>query len=261
MHSRSYASIVTNAIAVAAAAGTCFATDYDIRDAAGGMNVTNAASTEGLFLQPTGGRLFARTEVAPAFKDFASGTFGFERRVAGSSDPWEAFKTYCFEPDIGISFQQFPGTPGGVVYKRASVLTQPGITAAEATQLEILWKHAFADSFTTNVKAAAFQSIVWELGSTDASFNLAAGNFQIALGGAGNINLDETAVKAQADAWYGMIGGAWTTGVPLDILVNSVSQNLIVERPPDTFIPLPTAGLMASVGLIGLVSRRRRQMA
>lgn len=261
MHSRSYASIVTSAIAMAAAAGTCFATDVEVRDAPGGMIVTNPLSTEGLFLQPTGGRMNARTEIAPAFKDFASGTFGFQRRAAGSGDPWMNFQTYCFEPDVGISFAAYPANQTGITYKQATVLAQPGITAAEATQLEILWKHAFADSFTSNIKAAAFQSLVWELGSTDATYNLSAGNFQIAPGGAGTINLDETAIKTLADAWYANIGTVWTDGVPLDILIHPNSQNLIVERPPDTFIPLPTAGLMASVGLIGLAGRRRRQMA
>lgn len=261
MHSRSFASVVTSAIAMAAAAGTCFATDVQVRDAPGGMTVTNPASTEGLFLQPTGARLHARTQIAPAFKDFASGTFAFERRVAGSSDPWVAFKTYCFEPDVGISFAAFPGNTTGVTYKQATVLAQPGITPAEATQLEILWKNAFADSMTSNLKAAAFQSIVWELGSTDGSYDLSAGNFQIMVGTEGTINLDEAAVKAQADAWYANIGTVWTEGTLLDILISPNSQNLIVERPPDTLIPLPTAGLMASVGLIGLASRRRRTMA
>ncbi len=261
MHSRSFTSIMTGAIAMAAAAGTCFATDVQVRDAPGGMTVTNPASTEGLFLQPTGARLHARTQVAPAFKDFASGTFGFERRVAGSADPWVAFKTYCFEPDIGISFAAFPSNTTGITYKQASVLAQPGITAAEATQLEILWKNAFADSLTTNVKSAAFQSIVWELGSTDAAYNLGAGVFQIAVGTEGNINLDEVAVKAQADAWYANIGTVWTEGTLLDILVSPSSQNLIVERPPDIIIPLPTAGLMASIGLVGLFGRRQRKLA
>lgn len=261
MHSRSFASITASAMALACAAGTCFATDVQIRDAPGGMNVTNPASTEGLFLQPTGGRLHARTQIAPAFQDFASGTFEFERRAAGSADPWVKFKTYCFEPDVGISFQAFPNNLVGVTYKEANLLAQPGITMAEATQLEILWKNAFADSLTTATKAAAFQSIVWELGSTDAAYNLAAGNFQIMVGTEGNINLDEAAVKAQADAWFANIGTVWTDGTPLDILVNANSQNLIIERPPDIIIPLPTAGLMASMGLIGLASRRRRQMA
>ncbi len=258
MNNRATVVTLSGVLGFVMSAGTALATDVDVRDALGGETSEAPPGSPGLYIAPTGARLHAATAIAPVLKDFAVGTFGFEKRVSGSGDPWESFMTYCFEPDQAIEFAANPLNTTGVTYKQAALTAQSGITAGEASALEILWHNAFAESKTTEVKAAAFQAIVWELGSSDAAYNLASGDFLL---GFGQGDMFEEMVKAQADAWFAKIGTDWTVGTGLDVLIRSSSQNLLIPRGSPPVIPLPTAAGLASLGLVGLTLRRRRPLA
>lgn len=243
------------AMAVALTTGAASATDVTVRDAAGGETASGAPN--GLYLVPTGSQLRARTSGNASFHEIACGAFGFEKRAAGSSDPWEMFMTYCFEPDAQIEFAAHPANQTGVDYKRSDLANESGITASEVTQLQKLWANVLNESKTSQVKAAAFQAIIWELGQ-DNAYDLAGGTFALDLTTMDGFEAD---VKSQADAWYAMIPG-WVDETLLDVLVRTSSQNLLIPREDTTtIIPLPTAGLLASVGLLGLASRRRRAIA
>jgi len=176
------------------------------------------------------------------------GTFDFEIDFTGSGSSYEQFRTYCLEPTQELIFHDNPTDDQGALYSTDTLTnSEPGLTATEASRIEILWANAYADSMTSNIKAGAFQIIIWEL-IRDDSFDLNAGLTRLS-----TTNATSIAITAQANAWWSnIVGGTWTDSQPLMALTSENSQNLILP------VPTPGAVALGSIGLVAFGTRRRR---
>lgn len=236
---RAQKNFVIAAAAIALTAGSAMAGDALIR-----------RSAAGLFLPGTT-QSTAVTYPGQSNPTIETGTFNLEKSLNGGMS-YEPFLTYCVE--VGK-----PAPPVTAINYAFRPLSD-SFTNDESNVLRIIWKNAFSASTMNATCAAAFQAIVWELAS-DSVFNLSSGlgqNFFV-----GNADQD---VIDKANGWYtNATNGTWTDMANLTLLVNNDIppggthdyQDLLMEM-PGNIIPLPTAGLLASVGLLGVASVRRR---
>jgi len=232
--------VVLAATAIAATAGSAMAGDALVRRAAAGLFLPGTTQTTSV------------TYPNQSNPTIETGTFNLEKSTNGGMS-YESFLTYCVE--VGK-----PAPPVSAINYAFRPLSD-AFTDPEANVLRIVWKNAFALSTMNATCAAAFQAIIWELASDDV-FNLSSGlgqNFFV-----GNADQD---VIDKANAWYtNATNGTWTEMSNLTLLRNTDIppggtrdyQDLLMEMGGTTLIPLPTAGFMASVGLLGLASIRRR---
>ena len=125
--------------------------------------------------------------------------------------------------------------------------------AFRAGALDRLYTQHFAAA-TTPILSAAFQLAVWEIvaetGATAYSaLSLGAGSFQASSG-------DSTA-RNTANNWLQALGTGGSGGYTLTALVSSSSQDQMMATPipePETYMML-----LAGLGLMGFVARRRKQ--
>lgn len=231
-------------LGVAVIASSAQAGIYRVRDAVGGENVlgqSDAFYLVGTGISPSG------TVFGSPLVNLPMGTLDFEIDYTGTGLNFQQFRTYCLEPTQEIEFDDNPPDTNGVEYAPQALTTTPGLSALEASRLEILWANAFADSQTSNVKAGAFQIIIWELVRDD-DFNLTAGLTRLS-----TTNALSMQITAQANTWWNnIIGGTWTNSTPLMALTSPSSQDLIVP------VPTPGAAALGVVGLAMFGIRRRR---
>jgi PEP-CTERM motif-containing protein len=216
-----------------------------LRDAVTGENEDGVPP--GFFLTGTGSIISATNGTDEFFRELHTGTYDFEiDRNMGAG--WEAFLTYCLElnQQIGFGVHTPDNTAVGLPYQVTSLSSYPGFTSADENALETLWANAFADSTTSRVKAAAFQSIAWEL-ANDSSVDFLSGNYKL------DTSDPHTAdVLAQANAWYTNIqNGTWTSHTDLLLLTNPDSQDFLIP------VPEPATLSMLLLGCGALLRRRR----
>ncbi len=144
-----------------------------VRDAVGGENEDGVPP--GFFLTDTGGLTSGTNGLDEFFRELHTGTYDFELD-SGLGGGWQDFLTYCIELNQQIGFGiNTEDNAGGLPYQLTSLSSFGGVTPADENALEILWANAFADSTTSRVKAAAFQTLTWEL-VNDGSVDLMAGS-------------------------------------------------------------------------------------
>ena len=228
------------AIVLMAAASSASADFVQLRDAPGGEHANGFPG--GPLLVGTGSTLngtFSNGSDGPMYV----GTWDLEADFGGG---FQSLITYCIEPNAPITFGFHPDDLVGVQYETAPI-ANADFTATEAAHLGILWANAFADSLTSALKSAAFQSILWEW-SEDDSVDLVNGNFR--LNPASDYSDD---VRAQAQIWVDNItSGTWTSSIELTRLTNDESQDYV-------FSVIPSPGALALLGLSGLVGCGRRR--
>ena len=218
-----------------------------VRDAVGGESEDGTPG--GFFLTGTGGLTSGTNGLDEFFRELHTGTYDFELDF-GLGGGWQDFVTYCLELNQQIGFGiNTEDNANGLPYQLTSLGSFGGFTAADENVLEILWANAFADSTTSRVKAAAFQTLAWEL-VHDGSIDLMAGNFMLDENDPHAAN-----VLAQANAWYDNIeSGAWTTRTDLMLLTSPDSQDFIIPIPEPATLSLLLLGA-------GAVVRRRGNRA
>ncbi len=173
-----------------------------VRDAPGGEDY--AGNQPGNYLTGTGGGLFGTPTGGP-FEGLAVGTYDLE---TDSGAGFQSLRTYCLEATQFLAVGTQPTILFGQPYNEAPLSSIAGLTATEAGYLEVLWANAFADSQTSHDKAAAFQSIIWELVG-DNSFNLTQGAFRFDAAA-------DPGAAAIANTWYAnIVNHTWTSSTPL----------------------------------------------
>lgn len=214
-----------------------------VRDAVGGENEVGAP--DGFYLTGTGSIISGTNAIDEFFRDLHIGTLDLQLDF-GLGGGWEDFLTYCLELNQQIGFGiNTEDNAVGLPYQLTTLGSFGGMTAADQIALEILWANAFADSTTSRVKAAAFQSLAWEL-VNDGSVDLEAGNFML-----DGSDPHTFSVLAQANAWYDNIeNGTWTTRTELMLLTHPDSQDLL--------IPIPEPATLSLLLLGAGVALRRR---
>ena len=214
-----------------------------VRDAVGGESENGVP--DGFYLTGTGSITSGTNGLDEFFRELHTGTYDLQLDF-GLGGGWEDFLTYCLELQQQIGFGiNTEDNAVGLPYELASLTSFGGFTAADENALELLWGNAFADSTTSRVKAAAFQTLAWEL-ANDASVDLQAGNFML-----DDSDAHSASVLAQANAWYDNIeSGVWTTRTELMLLTHPDSQDLLIP------IPEPATLSLLLVGA-GLIARRR----
>lgn len=232
---------------VAVIASSAEAGVYKVRDAVGGESVPGRL--DAFYLAGTGSSP-SGTNFGSPLVNLPMGTFDFEIDFTGSGSSFEQFRTYCLEPTQELSFHDNPTDDEGALYGTDTLMSSaPGMTALEASRIEILWANAFSDSMTSNIKAGAFQIIIWEL-IRDNTFDLNAGLTRLSTSNATSI-----AITAQANMWWAnIIGGTWTDSQPLLALTSPDSQDLIIP------VPTPGAVVLGAMGVMAAGSRRRRSV-
>ncbi|HWB20665.1 MAG TPA: hypothetical protein VG711_10215 [Phycisphaerales bacterium] len=229
------------ALWVGAGAQAGVVTQVQIRDADGGMGADGASF--GFYLEGTASYING-TDDGGAFINLGVGTFSLD---ADWGSGFQSLLTYCLEPTQNVMFGLYANDPVGLTYEAADI-TDVGYTEDQKQILETLWANAFDDSLTSDVKAAAFQAVLWEI-SIDDEYFFTDGNFAL------NFNEPYTLdVILQAREWLdNILNGVWTTKVDLVALHNETSQDFLV---PVSTIPGP--GALAVMGVAGLIKRRRR---
>ena len=238
MITRTFGAAIVASIAVGTSSEAGF---VQIRDAPGGEHANGYPG--GPLLPGTGSNVngsFSNGSNGPMYM----GTWALEADYGSGFGP---LITYCIEPNQNISFGFHPEDTVGATYN-TETLVSAGFTPTEAGYAGILWANAFADSQTSALKSAAFQSVLWEL-SEDNVINLLSGNFRL-----NAATQPADAVHALAQTWINnIIGGTWTNSVELIALTSPNSQDFIT-----TVIPAPGAlALLMLAGLVGRSSRRR----
>ena len=159
--------------------------------------------------------------------------------TAGSN--WEALPTYCIQPD---QYLRLPNTYH--VDELSNVV-------ADATSIKKLWAAKYwstmptIDEPDTSLKAAAFQTMVWEF-TKDGTFDLNSGDFRLDLN-----NQNTARVATLASQWYADMAN-WSDQASLAALVSPNSQNQLRA------LPVPGGPLLSMVGLgSGIFFHRRRR--
>lgn len=135
----------------------------------------------------------------------------------------------------------------------ASYTLTPGsgfFGSSQVTALERLASQHLA-SINTVAESGAFQLAVWEIVYENSGvYNLGTGNFQVASASGGAL--------ATANSWLAALGNGVPT-LALSVWASSISQDLAVFSAP---IPEPEiyAMLLAGLGLMGFVAKRRREV-
>jgi hypothetical protein len=165
---------------------------------------------------------------------------------AGAKD----FITYC----IDLTQTAGDGTFNLVGLREAPVTTPvPSdkweIGEDQADALNALYNAHFA-SVDTNAEAAAFQAAVWEIVFDWASVD----NNTFALNG-GTVRVHNNISATTFNTFVNAARARGDTTSVLGALTSEGRQDQLVV------IPLPTAGLMATAGMLALGARRRRAMA
>lgn len=175
----------------------------------------------------------------------------------------DALLTFCLEIDQTMSVSKNSGR----TYTATNDYASFGLTNSEVLLMESLLEQHYntavtslsSNPTTTDKKeAAAMQALLWEL-TTDDTFNLTSGDFELKSGS----NSFTNDVLSLATSWYNTLSstGFSSNLLHINFFTSANSQDIfqLVTLPqgPPELIPAPAA---AGGGLIllGLASRRRR---
>lgn len=122
---------------------------------------------------------------------------------------------------------------------------------------------ALNTSTDINVRAAAFQTAIWELWYDNAAGNVGAGTFNVLLTGSGDLNTIKSMANAYVAAAQGL-GGSYQTGTSWylrDAFDNDSPQGQLVSTLNAPAIPEPAFYQMAGLLTLGFVGARRVRKA
>ena len=211
-----------------------------VRDAFGGVDQNNL---------PTGAFL-TNAVVKDADKiqghKVPAGTFALEMSFNNPNGPYVSLLTYCGDPFNPLKVSN-PSTAGGAF--TLTTLSDFGYNANVVSAIDLLWANAFADSLTSAVKAAAFQTVIWEyVGDINKSnpFNLNAGDIQT----------NNAAVAQQAASWQASLA-TWTAKSDLMILDGQAAGKQSLLYDAGAGVPEPATYAMIAAGLGTLALRRK----
>ncbi len=185
-----------------------------------------------------------------------AGTLDLELSLTSPSTDFFSLLTYCIDPVRTLSVG--PANGNGSSFELLSMLSYfsiytPAVADPTATtnNIQKLWANAYADSKTTDTKAAAFQFLLWEYIADYASFNLDTGV----------VKVTNAAVKAQANAWNSAMT-SWTSTANLSVISGYDTKQSFIYEPGGTgtneTVPEPGTYAMIGAGLICLGYFRRK---
>lgn len=166
------------------------------------------------------------------------------------------FVTYCIDLTQYAGDGQFE-----VVGLRSAPVTNPApsneweMNQGQADALNALY-HSFHNTIDSNSEAAAFQAAIWEIvfdwGTVDGG-TFSAGDTTNLTGGV--VQIHNNVSNALYSSYLSAAESRGNTSSILGAIVSESLQDQLLV------IPLPSAGLMASAGVLAIGARRRRQMA
>ncbi len=211
-----------------------------VRDAFGGVTQDNLSG--GIFLA---NRVVKDADKINGYK-VPAGTFSLEMSFNNPNGPYVSFLTYCADPFLPLKVSD-PGTSGGAFTLKS--LSDFGYNANVVSAVDLLWANAYADSLTSAVKAAAFQTLIWEyVGDVNAGklFNL----------GGDAIQTNNSAVATQAAIWKGALAN-WTVKSNIMILDGAAAGKQSLLYDAGSSVPEPGTYAMIAAGLSALALRRK----
>lgn len=209
-----------------------------------------AVGSETFTLQGTSGTFAPHSNAtslnvtAGEFKGTVSGLSGYSNISSNGS-----FLTYCL--DLGNTFSWNTNYLYDAVI---SATTRFG--AFKADELGRFYT-AYSGLVNNATKSAAFQLGLWEIitESSNNPLNLSNGSFK-AVSYGGNTSTDN-AIIGQANSWLNNLGNVGPSLYNISVLYDANQQDFLLAAPvpePETW-----AMLLAGMGLIGTMARRRRQ--
>ena len=167
----------------------------------------------------------------------------FDENFASAPAP-TSFVAYCVDLAQSFSFDNaFTVTT-----------TSPSVLFGgdRASALDRLYTQRFT-SVSNRVESAAFQLAIWEIlqEAPATSYNLSSGSFAATSG--------NTEAIVMATSWLNTLSTGASGGYSLTVLASATHQDQLMATPvpePETYMML-----LAGLGLMGFVARRRRQGA
>jgi hypothetical protein len=176
-------------------------------------------------------------------RGYIVGNYNFEMRTLGNTPSTTSFVGYCVDPFqwASSSFHEY-----------GAMLLEDFLDASRFQQVAKLFGHAYEDSLMGSTQAAGFQLALWEVFNDDGRLD------QGAVRVTGTTN---NAVRQSAQTLLDSLA-SWTgngTNYELTFYQNATHQDYLAVTGPLSPTPEPEsyALLLAGLGLIGLVARRR----
>lgn len=161
----------------------------------------------------------------------------------------QSFSSLCVDITHHISFN----TPQPYTDYTTKSASAYGFNSTQISLFNKLYTNYYSLSHANGENAAAFQIAVWEI-TYDGKGSLDLANGAYTMGGSGNNN-----AKGTANTWLNSLGNAQTGNWQFKVLDGKDHQDQLIAMPVPE--PAEVAMLLAGLGLIGGVARRKARAA
>lgn len=175
-------------------------------------------------------------------------------------DGGPTFESFCIDVWQFLNFNHAYSLGAGNDYSyRSSMVgyvTRTGtITQQTVDNLSRLYDEAHSSIVNNPTNSAALQLAIWEITfETPGNYNLSSGNF---------FSTGPSAVTNVVNTWLTNLGSYSATAYTVSGYISPTTQNGPAYQDVITFAPIPEPGtyamMLAGLGLMGFVARRRQQ--